>query len=110
MHFVNAHRRTQCVAFAALFHPCAVRPFNFLRVPNNRGVLWRDFEEKSERVGIQFDVAESVADFEFVMRAFTDAGDKNFPNTGTVEQAQWMKSPTTLMRCALGAQTAKLVA
>ena len=43
-------------------------------------------KEKSKRIGVQLDVAVRIADFKFVMRAFADAGNENFPDAGRAEQ------------------------
>jgi hypothetical protein len=52
MHFIDAHRRAQRVAFAAFLEPRRVAPFEIFGFPNNRRLFWRDLEEKSERVGV----------------------------------------------------------
>src|ERR1041385_1670121 len=100
MDFVNAHRRTQRIALATFLHPGIVRPLEFFCVPNNGGLLGRDFEEKSERIGIQLDVAVNIADLKFVMRAFTNTGNKNFPNTGRPKQSHGMKPSIPLIEIA----------
>ena len=82
VHFVNAHRRAQRIAFAAFLQPGVVGPLEFFCVPDNRRLLGRDLEEKSERIGFQLDVAVRIADLEFVMRALADAGNENFPDAG----------------------------
>ena len=97
MHLINTHRRTQQVTLAPLFQPISVAPFETLRVPDNRGVFGRHFEEKSIRVGLQRDVSTRVANFEFVMRALPDIWNENFPNTGCAEQTHGMKPPIPMV-------------
>jgi len=43
----------------------------------------RTSKKNSERVGVQFDIAVRVADLKFIVRADTDAGNENFPDTPT---------------------------
>ena len=81
------------------------------------GVLGRRLEEEAVRIGLEDDLSVRVPNFELVERAFADAGNENLPHAGRAERcasddtrpSQLLKSPTTLTRCAFGAQTAKLV-
>ena len=100
MHFIDAHRRAQRVAFAAFLQPRGVVPLELLGVPDNRGLLRRDLEEKTERIGVQLDVAVRVADLELVMRAPPHAGNENFPDPGSPEQAHGMKPPVPTIEIA----------
>ena len=100
VHFINAHRRTQRIAFAAFLQPRVVGPLEFFGVPDNRRLLGRDLEEKPERVGVQLDVAVRVADLKFVMRALPHAGNENFPDAGRAEQAHRMKAPVPIVEIA----------
>ena len=100
MNFVNAHRRTQRITFAALLEPCVVVPLEFFCFPDNRRLLGRDFEEKSKRVGVQLDVSVRVANLEFVMRSLPDAGNENFPYAGCAQQPHRMKAPVPVVKIA----------
>jgi hypothetical protein len=97
---VNAHRRTQRVAFAAFFEPRVVGPLEFFRVPDDRGLLGRHLEEKPERIGVQLDFAVRVADLKFVMRADADAGQENFPDARRAEQPHRMKTSVPAVKIA----------
>ena len=70
--------------------------------------------EKRERIALQEQRAQLRADLKFVSRAFLGhrAGNTQTPlpmsfRIGLTRPSQLLKSPTTLTRCAFGAQTAK---
>jgi hypothetical protein len=98
--FIDAHRRAQCVALAALLEPGVVVPLEMFAVPDDGRLLGRDLEEKSERVGVQLDVAVRVADLKFVMRTLSHAGNENFPHAGRAEQPHRMKPPVPVVEIA----------
>jgi len=79
MHFVYAHRAAEWIAGGALLQPGLVFPFEFGIVQTMEAV-WALF--RRETVGVGFQNKGAVVDFylEFVLRAFANAGDENFPN------------------------------
>ena len=88
------------IALAAIAQPRAVGPFEFLVVPDDGGVLRRQFEEESERISLHHDVAVRVANFEFVERALAHAGNENLPHARSAETAHRMKAPVPVIEIA----------
>ena len=83
--FVNAHRRPQRILRAPLLQPCVIRPRELAIVPDDGGILRRDFKKQPARIGFQPDAVVMVAQFKFVMRPLPHAGKENFPNAGRPE-------------------------
>src|ERR1700721_1785503 len=108
MDFVNTHRRTQCVAFAPFFQPRVIGPLELLAVPNDGGLLGRDFKKETERVGVQFDAAMRVANLKFIVRALPHTGDENLPDTRRPEQAHGMKSSIPVIEIANDADALRI--
>jgi hypothetical protein len=64
-----------------LFHPLLIVP-GILQIPDDRRGLGRDFIKKGKGIGfIDFVIAGSRANMQFVECALSDAGEKAFPNT-----------------------------
>src|ERR1044071_7479999 len=85
MDFVDGHGRAPWIGFAAAIDPVCVAPLMF-GLPNDGRVFGWGFAKGRVRISFERDVSEFVADFEFVVRALLDTGDKNFPDAGRAER------------------------
>src|SRR5687768_9057489 len=100
MDFVNAQRRTQRIAPAALLHPVVVGPLEFLRVPNDRGGLGGQLEQKT--VGISFSelISVLIANLELVQRAFGEARHEQFPYPGSAQRTHGVEAAIPIIEIA----------
>ena len=76
MHLINADWTFRPISRAACFHPLSVAPFVALEVVNERAGRYAVLIEKGEWIALKQERADLGANFEFVMRAFFDAGQK----------------------------------
>src|SRR5438445_1548135 len=90
----------QCVALPALLKPVFVGPLELFRIPDDGRILGRGLEEKSVRIGLQADLPVQTFNLKLVVRAFADAGNKNFPYAGSSERTQRMTTAVPVVEIA----------
>src|SRR5258706_16307688 len=73
--------------------PVIIIPGKLLGIPDDRGILGRVLKESAKRFGLEGDVAMEISDFIFLMSAFWDAWDKNFPDARRPKRAHLMAAP-----------------
>ena len=100
MDFVNADGRAERIATAALLEPLGIGPFEFLVVPNDGGVFWRDFVEGTVRISFDGEMALESFNFVFIESALAEAGDENFPDAGRAENAHGVEAAVPVIEIA----------
>ena len=87
VHLVDANRLFGPLLAGAILHPALVRPGESPEVVDDRGGLLSVLAIESERVALQADLPVVSLDLKFVVAAFFDSGDKNFPDTAAKQFA-----------------------
>src|SRR5258705_12118438 len=91
MHLIDGERGIGRVTRGARAHPFGIAPVEWLRARDHRSGRGRRFGLLRDRIGLLGDAdAAGADDVELVARAFGDAWDEQFPDTGTVAQPHRM--------------------
>ncbi len=100
MNLVDGHGRVQRVDGRAVFKKSGVVPF-VVEVPDYRGGARWFLVEESYGVGLFNLISElSGIDVELVERAFVDAGDKTFPDSGRASRLELMRLRVPVIEAA----------
>jgi len=88
--FVDREGRLKRIALASSLHPGVIGPRELARIPDEARVLWRHFEARGKRVGLEHGQSVRIAHLELVMHALVQARDEELPNPGYPQQTHRM--------------------
>src|SRR5271165_5660136 len=79
VNLINTDGLLRPVPGLPFLYPCGVTPFEAIEIENQGSRLNSVLAEERERIAFQHYIAVAVANLVFVMCAFANSGDENFP-------------------------------
>src|ERR1700736_4815742 len=81
VNLINTDGLLRPVPGLAFLYPCVVTPFEAIEIENQGSRLNSMLAEKTEGIAFQHNIAETIADLVFVMSAFANPRNENFPDS-----------------------------
>src|SRR5271165_5564135 len=80
VNLINTNGSLRPVPSLPFLYPCVITPFEAIEIENQGSRLNSMLAEERKGIAFQHNIAEAVADLVFVMIAFTNPWDENFPD------------------------------